>query len=81
MVTCPDDEKTQVPTSINIDSIKVQRTEGHSTDIKLDNTYTLKMRYPSLNEFIKSNFAAGEINVDDTFDLIASCIDQIYSDE
>ena len=39
------------------------------------------MRYPSLNEFIKSNFAAGDINVNDTFDLIASCIDQIYSDE
>ena len=81
MVTCPDDEKTQVPTSINIDSIKVQRTEGHSPDIKLDDTYTLKMRYPSLNEFIKSNFSAGDINVNDTFDLIASCIDQIYSEE
>ena len=81
MVTCPDDEKTQVPTSINIDSIKVQKTKGHTTDIKLDDTYTLKMRYPSLNEFIKSNFAAGEINVNDTFDLIASCIDQIYSEE
>ena len=81
MVTCPDDEKTQVPTSINIDSIKVQKNEEHSTDIKLDETYTLKMRYPSLNEFIKSNFAAGDINVNDTFDLIASCIDQIYSDE
>ena len=81
MVTCPDDEKTQVPMSINIDSIKVQRSDGHSTDIKLDDTYTLKMRYPSLNEFIKSNFAAGDINVNDTFDLIASCIDQIYSDE
>jgi len=26
MVTCPDDEKTQVPMSINIDSIKVQKT-------------------------------------------------------
>ena len=50
MVTCPDDEKTQVPASINIDSIKVQKTKGHSTDIKLDDTYTLKIRYPSLNE-------------------------------
>ena len=39
------------------------------------------MRYPSLNEFIKSNFTSGDINVDDTFELIASCIDQIYSEE
>ena len=81
MVTCPDDEKTQVPTSINIDSIKVQRVDGHSTDIKLDDMYTLKMRYPSLNEFIKSNFTGDQINVDDTFELIATCIDQIYSEE
>ena len=34
------------------------------------------------NEFIKNNFSAmQEMNVDDTFDLIASCIDQVYSDE
>ena len=81
MVTCPDDEKTQVPMSINIDSIKVEKSKDHKTDIKLDDQYTLKMRYPSLNEFIKSNFSVEEMKVDDTFDLIASCIDQIYSEE
>ena len=82
MVTCPDDGKTQVPASINIDSIKVQKSDEHEKDIKLDDTYTLRMRYPSLNEFIKNNFAtATEMNVDDTFDFIASCIDQVYSEE
>ena len=83
MVTCPDDGKTQVPTLINIDSIKVQKSDDHESDIKLDDTYTLRMKYPSLNEFIKSNFAGGvdDMNVDDTFDLIASCIEQVYSEE
>ena len=82
MVTCPDDGKTQVPASINIDTIKVQKSDDHEKDIKLDDQYTLRMRYPSLNEFIKNNFAtATEMNVDDTFDLIASCIDQVYSEE
>ena len=81
MVSCPDDEKTQVPMSINIDSIKVEKSKDHKTDIKLDDQYTLKMRYPSLNEFIKTNFSVDEMKVDDTFDLIASCIDQIYSEE
>ena len=81
MVTCPDDGKTQVPTSINIDSIKVQKDKDHSCDIKLDDQYTLRMKYPSLNEFIKNNFNAGDIKVDDTFDLIASCVDQVFSDE
>jgi len=82
MVTCPDDKKTQVPMSINIDSIKVKTDDEHTTDIKLDDIYTLKMKYPSLDEFIKSNFNfESNMNVDDTFDLIASCIDQVYSDE
>tara|TARA_Y100000114_G_C11704856_1_gene300381 strand:- start:273 stop:992 length:720 start_codon:yes stop_codon:yes gene_type:complete len=82
MVTCPDDGKTQVPTLINIDNIKIIRDENHNTDIKLDDVFTLRMKYPSLNEFIKSNFnPAGDMGVDDTFDLIGSCIDQVYSEE
>jgi len=82
MVTCPDDGKTQVPTSINIDEIKVIIEDGHQKDIKLDDTYSLRMRYPSLDEFVKNNFAtASDISVDDTFDLIASCVDQVYSEE
>jgi len=81
MVTCPDDEKTQVSMLINIDSIQVQKSDDHNPNIKLDDTYTLKMRYPSLNEFIKTNFNAEDIKVDDTFDLIASCVDQVYSEE
>ena len=82
MVTCPDDEKTQVPMSIDIDSINVQTDENHTIDIKLDETYTLRMKYPSLDEFIKNNFDnMNDMNVDDTFDLIASCIDQVYSAE
>ena len=82
MVTCPDDKKTKVPTSINIDSIKVQIDDKHSKDIVLDDQYTLRMKYPSLSEFIKNNFAnIDDINVDDTFELIASCIEQVYSEE
>ena len=82
MVTCPDDKKTQVPMSIHIDDIKVHKEKDHERDIKLDDTYTLRMKYPSLDEFIKNNFGAVEnMNVDDTFDLISSCIDQVYSEE
>ena len=82
MITCPDDNKTQIPMSINIDDITVQKDKEHSTDIVLDDTYTLRMKYPSLDEFIKNNFSAVEkLKVEDTFDLISSCIDQVYSDE
>ena len=82
LITCPDDGTTQVPVSINLDEIKVNVGEEHSKDIKLDDTLTLRMKYPSMQEFIKTNFNNTQtISVDDTFDLIISCIDQIYSEE
>jgi hypothetical protein len=82
LITCPDDGTTQVPTSINLDEINVEVDLKHSRDIKLDDALTLRMRYPSMTEFIKNNFDSGEsVSVDDTFDLIVSCIDQIYSEE
>lgn len=81
LITCPDDNITQVPVVINLDEINVQIDEEHSRDIKLDNDLTLRMKYPSMNEFIKANFSAGDIGVTETFDLIASCIEQVYSEE
>ena len=82
LVTCPDDNETQVPTTINLDDIQVEVSEEHSRDIKLDDTLVLRMKYPSMNEFIKNNFSmGGNIGIDETFDLISSCIEQIYSEE
>jgi len=81
MVTCPDDGETQVPTVINLDDIQIQKGKNHSRDIKLDDNLVLRMKYPSLEEFIKNNFSGEEVTVDNTFDLIASCVEQVYSEE
>ena len=82
MITCPDDNVTQVPTVINLDDIQVEITKEHSKDINLGDDLILRMKYPSMSEFIKSNFNPGEvIDVNDTFDLICSCIEQVYNEE
>jgi hypothetical protein len=82
LIICPDDGVTQFPVSINLDDIKVQVSEIHTRDIKLDDILTLRMKYPSMQEFIKNNFNnESEISVDDTFDMISSCVEQIYSEE
>ena len=82
LITCPDDNVTQVPTLINLDEIQVQISDEHSKDISLSDDMTLRMKYPSMSEFIKSNFSTTEtIGVDDTFDLISSCIEQVYTEE
>lgn len=82
LITCPDDGTTQVPVSINLDEIKVQVKPDHSRDIKLDDSLTLRMKYPSMEEFIKSNFSnESEVTVEDTFGMITSCVEQIYSED
>ena len=78
----PDDEVTQVPVIINVDDIKVQKSEDHNKKVKLDDTLVMEMKYPSLDQFIKSNFDFGEeVSMDQSFDLIGSCIDKIYNEE
>ena len=81
-IVCPDDEKTQVTVDINLDDIQVQKNEEHNKQIKLDENLMMEMKYPSLDQFIKNNFDFNEKNqMDQSFQLIASCIDKIYSEE
>ena len=84
VVTCPDDNKTTVPVKIYIDEIKVVKSPDHNNDIKLDDKLTLRLKYPSLDEFIKSNFdfsSRDEGALEQSFEIIATCIDQVYNEE
>ena len=85
-ITCPDDGKTSVEMSINIDSIKVQKVKGHKSIIKLDDQYSMKLRYPSMTQFIESNFESGQdggegSDIDKSMGMITSCIEMIYDNE
>jgi len=81
-IICPDDEETYVPVKINIDDIKVSKSDEHSNKIKLDDSLIMEMKYPSLEQFVKNNFDFTEDNVmDQSFELVASCIDKIYNEE
>ena len=80
LVTCPDDNKTKVPVQVNLDEIQVQVNKDHQRDIQLDGNLSMRMKYPSMGEFIKSNFNV-DMKVNDTFDLVCSCIEQVYSEE
>jgi len=83
-VTCPDDNETKVPVTIYVDEIKVQKQRGHKTDIVLDDKMTLRMKYPSLNQFIESNFDTDdepETVVDKTFKIVAESMDTVFNEE
>jgi len=83
-VICPDDGETSVQMEIAIDSIKVKKDKTHTNIIKLDDVLSMKLKYPSLNEFIENNFDATDTSrseVSQSLDMITSCIDMIYNEE
>jgi len=81
-IICPDDKETQVEITVALDDIEVKKSEEHTNRIKLDDNLMMEMRYPSLEQFIKSNFDLNDANqMDQSFDLIASCIDKVYTAE
>ena len=82
-ITCPDDEETTVQMEIDIDSIKVQKNPEHTDIIKLDDVLSMKLKYPSLYQFVEINFEVNEneTDVDKSLSMITSCIDIIYDAE
>ena len=82
-VTCPDDNETKVDMTIAIDDIKIQKTRGHKNIIKLDDELSMKLRYPSLEQFVENNFevSEGSSDVNQSLSMINSCIEMIYNEE
>ena len=80
-IVAPDDGVTQIPVTIDIDDIKVNENPEHNKQIKLNDELMMEMRYPSLDQFIKNNFDINDSNFDQSFELIASCVDKIYSED
>jgi len=81
-IICPDDEETTTTVTLNLDDIKVQKNEDHTNKIRVDKSIMMEMKYPSLEQFIKTNFDSSNTNaMDQSFELIASCIDKIYTED
>ncbi len=81
-IICPDDGKTEVRVNINLDDIEVEKSEDHTNKIKLDDTLMMEMKYPSLDQFIKNNFDFEDKNaMEQSFQLIATCIGKVYTEE
>ena len=83
-LTCPDDNETQVTVVVNLDDIKVEKSDDHTNQIKLDTNLMMELKYPSLNEFIKNNFDPNDTSknpMEQSFDLVGSCIDKIYNED
>ena len=81
-IICPDDGETSVPVMVALEDIQVDKSDDRSERAKLDEKIMMEMKYPSLDEFIKNNFDFNDTTqVDQSFKLIASCIDKIYTED
>ena len=81
-IICPDDGRTEVSVTINLEDIEVQKNDEHEKKIKIDDSIMIEMKYPSLDQFIKNNFDFNKRNaMDQSFELIASCIGTIFTEE
>ena len=81
LITCPDDNETQVEVEIDLESIEVSYPEGHTNKIELTDNIGIVMNYPSLDMFIKMNFTGEDISVENMFELTLSCMGQIWEGE
>lgn len=76
-VTCNDDGETEVDVTIPLDDIKIHKTRGHKSDIKLSDEVAISMGYPSIETFVQLNFDNGNNQVDQVFEMAATCIKTI----
>ena len=85
VITCSDDGVTEVTVKIYVDEINVIKDETHTSEIKIDDKIVIKMKYPSLDQFIKNNFdfttQESVSTIERSFDIISSCIDGVYTEE
>ena len=61
---------------IDIDSIKMKEDPRHNKVVKLDESLGIQFRYPTMTDVMK--VGAGKNELTNTFDLIASCVDNVF---
>ena len=76
MITCPDDEITQVKTVVDLDEIEVQMLDNHSNEVNITDDVKIEFRYPILNDMI--DLKDGANDVDRVFHILEKCITSIH---
>ena len=81
LVTCRDDEETQVKYNLNLTDVDVIFPEGHTNKIMLTEETGVVMKYPSFDRFVEGQFSNADVPEDEVLKIIAESIDQIFQGE
>ena len=74
-LTCPDDEKSVVDFKLDTELVKVLINDEQTNLVKLSDTITLVMRYPTFKD---ANITIEESNVLRVLGLIKNCVHEIH---
>jgi hypothetical protein len=77
-ITDPDTNES-IELEIDLNEVKVTREEEHTNKVKINDDYSLFLRYPTIEEFIKIAGADPKDPLTSYFIMI-SCLDQIASE-
>ena len=75
-LTCPDDNVTTVPVTINLDEIDVKVTEEHTDTIKITDNINMVLRWPTIHDVGDVEVTTDNL-VDNVLALLKKCITQI----
>lgn len=78
-ITDPDTDET-VDISIDLMDTEVIKNDKHSNKVKINDDYTLILKYPSIDEYIRIT----EMDEDDplvSYQIMVSCLDKVASED
>jgi len=76
-----DDETDEdVKLTLNVDNVIMNRTEGHTNEIRVNDDYILMLKYPTIDAFIKITEMSPQDPLVNYFIMI-SCLDKIASED
>lgn len=73
------DTQESITLEIDINEVKVTRSEEHTNQIKVNDEYTLFLRYPTIKEFIQIASSDPKDPLTNYF-IMVSCLDKIASE-
>ena len=75
-VICPDDEETKVKVDVNLSEVQCVKDKDHTNDIKISDDVGIIFDYPEISKVVK--ITSGKNDAVATFDVIKTCVNQIY---
>ena len=80
-VKCPDDEETEVEVEVDLTNINVEMSDDHDARIQLTDNIGVLMQYPNFATITKVQKMEEGKETEQLFEMIASCMFQVWQGE